>query len=308
VIAITDPCGPLGALVLQRLLARLPAQELVAIVGDARQEAVLRSLGVPVRLADEERPASLVRELAWFERLMLVGSPAIGVPAGDAQALVDAARTAGVRLLVATSVLHADTSTLPWAAQHLRVETALRIAGLPHVILRLGCCVEDYTAHVPAALEYQAVLGCAGSGAISCASRDDYAEAAAAVLLSPPEQPRVVHELAGSTSFTLPELAAEIGRQSRRAIRYVHLPAALYRAAMMDAGLAPAQAQQLADADFAAARGALLGDEPDLERLMGRRALRLHEAVERSLRECRPQAGQPQPLPPANPVATEAFA
>ncbi|MEJ8840236.1 NmrA family NAD(P)-binding protein [Ramlibacter sp. AN1133] len=291
-IAISDPCGPLGALVLQRLLDRMPASGLAAIVRDAYEAACLHAPGVQPRLADAQRPSTLVRALRGVECLLLVGSPAIGFPTRNTLALVDAARTAGVARVVYTSVLHADTSALAVAAEHREVESALRIAGLPHALLRLGCCVEDYTAHVPAALEYQAVLGSAGTGCISCASRADYADAVVAVLLASPE-PHGVHELVGSSSFMLPELASEIGRQSGRPIRYVHLPAALYRAALIDAGVHPAQAQQLVDADFAAAQGALLGYENDLERLIGRRAMRLPEAVALALRGCRPQPEAP---------------
>jgi NAD(P)H dehydrogenase (quinone) len=241
-------------------------------------------------VADEASPASLVRGLAGVERLLLVGSPFVGPAARQPVAWVDAARTAGVGRVVYTSVLHADASSVPVAAGHRALEAALRIAGVPHAVLRLGACVEDYTVHVPAALEYQAVLGCAGTGFISCASRGDYADAIAAVLLEGPSQPRVVHELAGGSSFTLPELAAEIGRQCGAAIRYVHLPAALYRAALLDAGVPPQEAQQVVDADLAAPHGALLGYERELERLIGRRAMGLQEAVALALEGCRARA------------------
>jgi len=296
-IAISDPHGLLGQLVLQRLARHLGADALVAIVGRERDAALLRMRGLPVRQVDEKRPATLVSALAGVERLLLLGPAPIGPHAGNPEAMVEAARTAGVHQVVYTSVLHADSSTLGVAAEHRKLEAALRIAGLPHVLLRQGCCVEDFTANVPAALEYQVVLGCAGAGAISCASSEDYADAIVSVLLAPVVQPREVYELAGGTSFTLPELAAEVGRQSGRAIRYVHLPAPLYRATLVDAGYDDVLAQQLVDADGAAARGALFGDERDLERLIGRRTMDLRQAVELALEGCLPQAQAPGSQP-----------
>ena len=290
-IAVSDPRGPLGQMVLRRLAQHVDPHELVAIVGRERDAALLRMRGMQVRQLDEDRPATLVSALAGVERLLLLGPAPVGPHAGNPQAMVEAARAAGVHQVAYTSLLNVETSTLPIAPAHRAVEAALRIAGLPHVLLRQGCCVEDYTAQVPAALEYQAVLGCAGTGAISCASRADHADAIVGVLLAPIGQPREVYELAGGGPFTLPELADEIGRQSGRAVRYVHLPGPLYRSALVEAGFDDRQAQQLVELDYAAFDGALLGQERDLERLLGRRAMDLREAVEIALVGCRPQAG-----------------
>jgi NAD(P)H dehydrogenase (quinone) len=298
-IAVSDPRGPLGQMVLRRLAQRLAPHELLAIVGQERDAALLRMRGMQVRLVDEERPASLVSALAGVERLLLLGPALVGPRAGNPKAMVEAARTAGVHQVVYTSLLNVETSPLPIAAAHREVEAALRIAGLPHVLLRQGCCVEDYTAQVPAALEYQAVLGCAGTGAISCASRADHADAIVAVLLAPIGAPRELHPLAGGAPFTLPELADEIGRQSGRAVRYVHLPAALYRSALIEAGFDHRQAKQLVELDYAAFDGALLGQESDLERLIGHRPMSLRAAVEIALEGCSPQAAVAGRLRPA---------
>ncbi|GAB3769562.1 SDR family oxidoreductase [Ramlibacter monticola] len=299
-IGVCDPRGPLGQMVLRSLAQQLGPDQLVAIVGHEREAAWLRMRGLQVRLVDEDWDATLVHSLAGVERLLLLGPAPIGPHAGKPKAMVEAARTAGVHQIVYTSVLHADSSTLPVAAEHRAVEAALRSAGVPHVVLRQGASIEDFTANVPAALEFQAVLGCAGAGAISCASREDYVDAIVKVLLAPITQQHETHELAGGTVFTLPELAAEISRQSGRAIRYVHLPARLYRAALVDAGFVAEQAQQLVDADSAAIDGALRGHERDLEGLIGRRTMDLRQAVEIALEGCLPQAGAQDPLPPAD--------
>lgn len=74
--------------------------------------------------------------------------------------------------------------------------------------------MENYTASVPAALQHKVVLGSAGSGRISSASRADYAEAAVAVLTAGSSQAGRTYELAGGSAFTLTEFAAEIARES----------------------------------------------------------------------------------------------
>lgn len=281
-IAVCGACSGFGLLVIERLLQHVPASDIVAVVRQAHLGAALAARGLRVRTADFGRAASLAHAFAGAEKLLLVAS-------GGAQRLreheeaISAARAVGVHLIAYTSVLHADTSSLPIAAEHRASEAALRSSGVPHVLLRKGCCVDTYVAAVPAALEYHAVLGCAGGACISSASRADYADAAAAVLLSQEPQDGQVHELCGGTSFTLPELAAEIGRQSGASVKYVDLPAAHYRTALVGAGVPAMQALQLVDADLAAGRGAFLGFEPDLERWTGRPATTIAQAVAHAL-------------------------
>ena len=57
---------------------------------------------------------------------------------------------------------------------------------------------------------------------VSSAARADYAAAAAAVLTA--AQPQAIYELAGDHGFTLTEYAAEVARQSGKAIVYKDLP------------------------------------------------------------------------------------
>jgi NAD(P)H dehydrogenase (quinone) len=64
---------------------------------------------------------------------------------------------------------------LALAEEHRQTEAALRASGIPHVLLRNGWYVENYTAGLPAALQYKVVLGSAGTGRISSARRADYA-------------------------------------------------------------------------------------------------------------------------------------
>lgn len=282
-IAVTGATGQLGQLVMQGLLRTIPAGQLVAAVRNPQKAAALAVQGVQVRAADYDRPQDLERAFAGARTLLLISASEIGQRARQHQAAIDAAKRAGVRLIAYTSVLHAADSPLGLAEEHRQTEAALRASGVPHVLLRNGWYVENYAAGIPAALQHKAVFGSAGQGRISCASRADYADAAVAVLTSTEPQAGRVYELAGGTAFTLAEFAAEIGRRSGQAIAYQDLPEAQYKAALLGAGLPEPVAQLLADSDACAARGALYGSEPDLERLIGRPAATLQQAVAAAL-------------------------
>jgi NAD(P)H dehydrogenase (quinone) len=283
-IAITGATGQLGQLVIQNLLGRIPAAGIVAAVRNPQKAAALSAKGVQVRLADYDRPETLRDAFAGVERLLLISSSEVGSRVAQHQAVIDAARQAGVKLIAYTSLLHADSSPLALAQEHRQTEAALKASGVPWVMLRNGWYVENYMASVPAALQHQAVMGAAGEGRISSASRADYADAAAAVLLSTDNQAGRVHELAGGGAFTLQQLADEVARQSGRPVAYKNLPQQEFEAALVGVGLPAGLAALLADSDAGAAQGALFGDEADLERLIGRPATRLQQAVAQALK------------------------
>ncbi len=283
-IVVTGASGQLGRLVIQGLLEKLPAAQIVAAVRDPAKGDYFAALGVQVRQADYDQPQSLERAFAGAEKVLLISSSEVGKRAPQHLAAIAAARKAGVKLLAYTSLLHADRSPLGLAGEHRDTEAALADSGVPHVLLRNGWYSENYTAGVPVALQLGALYGCAGEGRIASAGRADYAAAAVAVLTAEQAQAGRVYELAGDTPYSLAELAAEISRQTGKSIPYKDLPQADYQAALQGVGLPDWLAAMLADSDAGASRGALFDDSRQLGRLIGRPTLTLANAVAQQLR------------------------
>jgi NAD(P)H dehydrogenase (quinone) len=98
------------------------------------------------------------------------------------------------------------TSELSFAAEHLATEKMLRESGLPFVILRNGMYLENDTSMLAPEVAHGAIIGSAGGGRLSSASRSNYAEAAALALLQGAPA-GTVYELAGDEAFTLTQLA-----------------------------------------------------------------------------------------------------
>ena len=268
-IVITGATGQLGRLVIQSLLAKLPATQIVAAVRNPARAVDLAAQGVQIRQADYTDPASLVTAFQGAEKVLLISSSEIGQRAAQHRNVIDAAKKAGVSLVAYTSILHADRSPLGLAAEHAATEAYLRESGLPHVLLRNGWYTENYLASVPPALQHGAFIGSAGEGRISSAARVDYADAAA-VALTLPNQSGKVYELAGDDSYTLTEFAAELSRQSGKPVPYVNLPEADYKAALLGAGLPEPIANLLADSDVGASKGGLFDEQHQLSALIGR--------------------------------------
>src|SRR5579875_54167 len=109
VVAVTGATGQLGRLVVAGLKAKLPANEIVAL---ARSPEKAADLGVAARAFDYDAPATLPAALAGVDALLLISSTEIGRRLPQHRAVIAAARQAGVRRIVYTSLLHADSSPL----------------------------------------------------------------------------------------------------------------------------------------------------------------------------------------------------
>jgi len=278
-IAVTGSSGHLGGLIVDALRAKAPSSEIIAI---ARSPEKVTDLRVAVRHGDYDDPPSVAAALLGVRDLVLVSSNDFGRRAEQHRTVIDAAKAAGVRRIVYTSLLHADRTPLSLAPEHLETERALIASGLAFTILRNGWYLENYAGAVNGALATGTLAGSAGHGRVSAASRADYAAAVVAVLTGLGHDGQT-YELAGDSSFELSDLAAELIRQTGRKIAYRDLPEPEYAAALVKEGLPEGIAQAIAHWDIGIATGALFDESGQLGRLIGRRTTTLREFVSATL-------------------------
>jgi NAD(P)H dehydrogenase (quinone) len=281
--AVTGATGQLGRLVIEALLKTVSADRIVAAVRNPAKASDLAERGVIVREADYRRPDTLGPALAGIDKLLLISSTEVHGRLPRHQAVIEAAKAAGVSLIAYTSMLHADTSPAILAIEHRQTEEVIAASGLPAVILRNGWYTENHLMALSAALAQGAFVGAAKHGRFSSAARQDYAEAAAVVLASEGHAGKT-YELAADQAFTLAELAAEVSRQSGRRVVYNDVSEVAFTELLTSAGLPADLAAVLADADVAASRGALFDDRGALGRLIGRATTPMESIVATALR------------------------
>lgn len=279
-IAVTGATGHLGRLVIEKLKKKVSAGDIVAL---ARSPRKAEELGVEVREADYEKPETLTRALQGIETLLLISASEVGKRTVQHRNVIYAAKKAGVRWIVYTSLLHADKSMLDLAEEHRATEAELKKSGIPFTLLRNGWYTENYTGSIPGALAGGAFIGSAGNGKISSAARADFADAAVAVLTGKGQQGKI-YELAGDGSYTLRDLAAEISHQTGRNIPYKNMSESEYAAALKSFGLPEGLAKGIAGWDVAASKGALYGDGRQLSALIGRPTTPLSVVVREALK------------------------
>ena len=234
--------------------------------------------GVVVRQAEYGDEAALTAALQGVDKLLLISSSEVGQRAVQHRNVINAAKAAGVKFIAYTSLLHADTSPLGLAAEHIETEQMLADSGIAYALLRNGWYTENYLASAPPALEHGVFIGAAGEGKIASAIRADYAAAAARVIASEGHEGKI-YELAGDNAWTLSDLAAELSKQSGKNVVYQNLSEADFAAALKSVGLPAGLADMLADSDVGASKGGLFDDSRTLSTLIGRPTTSLAESV-----------------------------
>ncbi|ELT0525049.1 TPA: SDR family oxidoreductase [Citrobacter freundii] len=277
-IAITGATGQLGQHVIESLLKTVPASQIVAIVRNLAKATALSQQGITVRQADYSDEAAFTTALQGIDKLLLISSSEVGQRAPQHRNVINAAKAAHVKFIAYTSLLHADTSPLGLADEHVATEQMLAESGIAYALLRNGWYTENYLASAPAALEHGVFIGAADEGKIASATRADYAAAAARVI-SEDGHAGKTYELAGDAGWTLSQLAAELAKQSGKKVVYQNLSEADFAAALKGVGLPAGLADMLADSDTGASKGGLFDDSHTLSKLIGRPTTSLADSV-----------------------------
>lgn len=281
---VTGATGKLGRLVVTGLLdAGVPAPEIAAVVRDKDRAADLAGRGVELRVADYSDAGTLADAFRTGDRVLLVSGSEVGRRVPQHQAVIDAAKTAGVALLAYTGVLGGPDADFELAAEHKVTEQAILDSGLPYTFLRNGWYHENFTENLAPVLEHGAVVANAGEGRFASASRADFAAAAVAVLTGEGHEGKA-YELSGDVAWSLAEYAAEVARQSGKEIVYRAVTPEQNREILLGAGLPAPFADILVGVDTAVEKGLLARQNGDLARLIGRPTTPIADAVAEALR------------------------
>lgn len=254
---------------------------MVALV---RTPSKAADLGITTRYADYNKPETLDAALQEVDTVLLISGNELGQRAEQHNNVIVAAKKAGVKWIVYTSLLHAETSAITLlSGEHLQTEDTLQKSGVEYTILRNGWYTENYTGSALGAVKGGAFLGSAGNGRISSAARKDYAAAAASVLTTKGHANKT-YELAGDKAYTLTELAAEISRQTGKTIPYKNLSEAEYAKVLQGIGLPAPLAHAFASFDTGAAKGSLFDNSGVLAKLIGPPTTSMADSVTEALK------------------------
>jgi len=273
-IVVTGASGKLGRLVIERIKGS------GHVVAAARSPEKVQDLGVEVREFDYDRPETL--DLDGADRVLLVSGSELGERVRQHAAVVDAAKRAGVGLLVYTSAPHADTAELVIAPEHKATEQVIRDSDVPYTFLRNGWYHENYLDVIATAARTGEIVGGAGSGRVASAARADFAAAAAHVLTSEGHENRI-YELSGDTAWTFAELAERIAAIAGRPVAYRSLGYDEHQALLVDSGMPAGVAAFVATLDKNIADGLLAETSGTLRAMIGRATTPIDDTIRQVL-------------------------
>jgi len=273
-IVVTGATGLLGGAVVERLLARRPAEEIGVSVRDPTKAAALADRGVRVRRGDYDDAASLAHAFAGADQLLLVSAAATGETAlRQHRTAIDAARRAGVRRVVYTSHMGANpASAFAPMVDHAATEALLADSGLAFTALRNGFYAASGRMLLGRAVETLDVAAPA-DGPVSWTAHDDLADAAAIVLTDEGRFEGATPPLTGSAAVDLAGLAAVAAELTGRPITRTVVTDAQYRERL-------GPAAELLLGMFAASRaGEFAAVDPTLGELLGRPPLTVRDVL-----------------------------
>lgn len=256
-LLVTGASGQLG-----RRVVELLTEQGANVIAASRSGAAYK--GATARKADFDDPAGLDKAFQGVDRALIISTDAIGRRTGQHRNAIDAAKKAGVKHIVYTSLTNPENSPAIFAPEHVVTEKMLKDSGVSHTILRNNI----YTDMLLMKLDHVAASGhlggLAGNGGVGYVTRDDAARAAAAALASA-STATVTYDITGPAIITQAELAGIVSRIAGKPVSYVAIAPETLRQA-----LSREIAELVVSLEFAISQGKLAVATGDVKKLTGR--------------------------------------
>ena len=205
---IVGASGHLGRKTLDSVIERVPVtSDIIALVRTPDKLVDYAALGVDVRWADYDDPASPMEAFQGIDRILLIPSTAMPVDrVRQYENAIAAARKAQVEHLLHYSLISTSIDC-PFMVTPflLYAESAIMTSGLRWTILRNGLYADPIAEWVPEILKMGTIPYPTGDGRCAYVSRDDVARAGAAALTTVGHVGKV-YKLTGSKALTTADL------------------------------------------------------------------------------------------------------
>lgn len=277
-LLVTGATGKFGTKVMEILLKTVPAEQLAVSVRNPEKAEALRAQGVDVRQGDFDHPETLDAAFAGVDRLLLISAD------GDNETrirqhanAVAAAERAGVSFIAYTSLANAQESKNLFAPTHQATEADIVKTGIPYSFLRNNWYLENEISGIQGVLAGAPWLTAAADGKVGWALQQDFAEAAAAVLAGEGHE-NTIYELSGKP-LSQEELAAALGEVLGKEVPVQQVDDAAYAEIMAGAGVPDFVVPILVEIQKSIRVGSLDVESKDFEKLLGRPATPINEAL-----------------------------
>jgi len=277
---VTGATGKLGSKIVDVLLKSVPASELAVSVRNPEKAEAMKAKGIDVRQGDFDKPETLDEAFKGVERLLIISADGDNDTRIRQHAnAVDAAERAGVSFIAYTSLADATESQNLMAPPHVETEGAIERTGIPHAFLRNNWYLENELGSIQGVLAGAPWVTAARDGKVGWALQDDYAEAAANVLLADDFE-QDTFELSGPL-HTQAELVEALGEVLGREVPLQEVSTEAYAGVMRGAGVPEGAIPIVVGIQDSIRNGSLEVESNDFELVLGRPVTPLKEALQK---------------------------
>lgn len=217
-IAVTSANGKLGSTIVKQLIEQIGREN---VIGIARTPSKAEHLGVEVRKGDYHSREEFDKALQNVDAVMLLsGMDAPDKRIGQHRNVIEAAKANGVKKIVYTSIIGAesDTAFSPIVQSNRQTEEDVRNSGLNWAIGRNGIYIEPDLEYLDTYVKEGEIRNCAGDGKCGYTSRTELAYAYTQMLLKD-EHNGQTYNLTGA-SITQSQLADLINQVYGTDLKY----------------------------------------------------------------------------------------
>lgn len=278
-IVVTGANGQLGRLVIERLLERVPADEIGVSVRDPERAREFGERGVRVRRGDFTDPATLGHAFEGASKVLIVSMDRAGAEAArHHRAAIEAAAAAGAKRILYTSHMGANpASPFRPMRDHAAAEAVLRDCGVPFTSLRNGFYATSAVMLLGDALQTGELIT-PEDGPVAWTTHADLADAAA-LALTEEGLDGVTPPLTGPEAIDMAGIAVIATQVTGRPVRRIVVSDADYRDGLLTRGLPEAAADMLVGLFAASRQGEFEPADPTLARLLRRPAVPFAELL-----------------------------
>ncbi|SFC53842.1 NAD(P)H dehydrogenase (quinone) [Flexibacter flexilis DSM 6793] len=273
-ILVTGATGHLGGLAIEFLLKKVPANQIAALARTPEKAADLAAKGVEIRQGDYHDYASLVAAFRGVDKLLLVSSSDFNDRAGQQINAINAAKEAGVKHIVYTSVAAnknvSSQSVKLITDSHLATDAHLKASGVAYTLLNNTLYADVLPMFVGEKVAETGVFFPAGNGRVAYATRENMAEAAANVLAGTGHENKE-YDITGLEALSYGDVAALLSEIFGKTISYTDAPLEVYVDVLKGAGVPDVFVEMLSGFATAIKKDELDVVSSDLENLLGKK-------------------------------------
>jgi len=239
-IIITGASGQLGRLVVDQLAGTVDPSSVLLGSRTPDKCAARKAAGFKTAKIDFNDPKSMTAAFTKGATVLVISTDAPNdVRIVQHGAAINAAKRAGVARLVYTSFFNPSaTSLCPLNRLHAATEAMIQESGVPYTFLRNNQYADNLALSLPQALAHGALAQPGIQGKVSYVTRADLA-AATATVLSGPGHENKRYDLTGPEALSACDIAAQLSKQTGKAIQAVEMEPLQFGELLKGAGLPP---------------------------------------------------------------------